>query len=57
MRALSSDNNISAEKHSQSLELDYVSWNVVRKQNNLQILLTGYGKHFTLHGKHKGLPS
>ena len=26
--ALSSENNISAEKHSQSLELDYVGWNI-----------------------------
>ena len=40
---------ISAEKHSvQSLELDYVGWTSVRKQNNLQILLTGYEKHFSI---------
>ena len=28
MRALSSENNISVEGHSQSLELDYVVWNI-----------------------------
>ena len=42
------ENNTSAEKHSQSLEFDYVSVGTsARKQNNLQILLTGVWK--TLH--------
>ena len=42
------ENNTSAEKHSQSLEFYYVSVGTsARKQNNLQILLTGVWK--TLH--------
>ena len=36
------------EKHSQRLELDYVGWNICVEQNNLQILLPGYEKHFTI---------
>ena len=46
-----SENNISAEKHPQNLELNYILVGTsVRKQNNLQILLTGYGgrEHFTI---------